>query len=326
MRPRPHVSPALVQLRGWITLTAAVICLCGLTQATVFMFANYTSIRQAEVKPEKPAKGPLRVVHAGVSDQPQADPTAPRDRAPTGVAHDEALSESPESTPRSTADQLMSRASAIACGVGTLACCTLCVLTLLGVVVAGGACVPGVERAVTAGVWSVFLALLCMPWADALPSLRIPGIFASYSAMTAALSGTTTVIAGGMGAHVQWVLMPIVAAVVGVGVCVWFRVGVERGIIITAPSELDRAIEREAAELSKQGVTSGVTRSVGALNQAIGEVPASGRPVQAQPINLEHAIENAAGAAAGIVKDASTSLRASGAGRSVADPGYKRLI
>jgi hypothetical protein len=324
MRTTPHVSSALAQLRGWVTVVATVVCLCGLVQAGVFAFANYTNVRQEEIKQARASKGPPRVVGAVPVESVPADVAELRERVASGSETAKAATVPDPNQGKSAADALMSRTSAIACGVGTLACFGLCVLTLLGVVVAGGANVVGVEKTVTAGVWSVVLAMLCVPWADALPSLRVPGIFASYAVMTAAIDGGGSAMVSGMAMYVQWLGMPIGAALVAVGVCVWFRAGVERGVIVTAPSQLDRAIEREAAELSKQGVSKGVTRSVGALNQAIGEIPATGRPAAGG--GLEQAIENAAGTAGAIAKDVAPSLLASGGGRGVADSGYKRLI
>lgn len=324
MRNRPHVSSALSQLRGWVTIVASIVCLCGLVQATVFAFANFTSVRHEEIRQVKSSKAPPRVVGAVPQETGPANPTELREKV-AAASDAPAASATPDpNLGKSAADALMDRASAVACGIGTLACFGLCVLTLLGVVVAGGANVVGVEKTVTAGVWSVVLAMLCLPWADALPSLRVPGIFASYQVMSAAIDGGGTAMVSGAATYVQWLVMPIGAAFVALGVCVWFRAGVERGVIVTSPSQLDRAIEREAAELAKQGVSTGVTRSVGALNQAIGDIPASGRP--STGAGLEQAIENAAGAANSITKDIAPSLLASGGGRGVADSGYKRLI
>lgn len=321
MRPQAHSSAAIVQLRGWVMFAAAIVCLCGLTQALVFTFANYTTVRQSEIKPAASSKS-LRVV----APDPSNSLAELRDRNNSASAATLTHGTEPvdPNQARSPADAMMARASAIASGVGTLACFALCLLTLLGVVVGAGANVPGVEKCVTAGVWSIGLALLCLPWADALPSLRIPGMFASYAVMTAAIDASPSAMVAGLGMYVQWLAMPIVASVVAVGICIWFRVGVERGVIITAPSELERAIEREAAELSKQGVSNGVARSVGALNRAVGELPATGRPQSGS--SLESAIESAASVAGSIAEEISPSLRASGNGRAVADSGYKRLI
>lgn len=321
MRPRTHTSAALAQLRGWVTLLSGIICICALTQALVFAFANYTTVRTTELKPDARQRS-LEVVNT----DPQSSQLAGlRERVSSGAESGAKSDTTPNpNTARTPADLMMSRASAIAAGVGSLSCFALCALTLLGVIVGAGASVPGIEKCVTAGVWSIALSLMCVPWADALPSLRIPGMFANYTLMTAAIDGVPGAMVSAAGMYVQWLAMPLVAAIVSVGVCVWFRTGVDRGVIISAPSQLDRAIEREAAELSKQGVASGVSRSVGALNQAIGDVPASGRPASGP--SLEQAIDLAAGTAHTLTSDISPSLTASGGGRGVADSGYKRLI
>jgi hypothetical protein len=58
-------------------------------------------------------------------------------------------------------------------------------------------------------------------------------------------------------------------------ICIWFRAGVERGVIVTTISELDEALEREMLEIRRRGVGNNGPRAVGALNRALGDTPSS---------------------------------------------------
>src|SRR5690606_35028963 len=68
---------------------------------------------------------------------------------------------------------------------GIIACVVLCMMTMLGVAIAGGASVPGVERATSAATWSMVLAAACIPWRDFLPNVPFAGVFSGYDAMAA---------------------------------------------------------------------------------------------------------------------------------------------
>ena len=48
---------------------------------------------------------------------------------------------------------------------------------------------------------------------------------------------------GSLALLMQWIIAPLTAMFTAMGVGLWFRAGVERGIIVTSPSQLDRAVE-----------------------------------------------------------------------------------
>lgn len=334
--PKPHVSGAVRQLRGWVTLASLVLAACCLTQMLVYGFAAYTDVRVAEIKPVKGDKTPLRVVGAmpmaeGLLQDSKSDsgrePAAASQ--PTAVRADSGASSAAVDVNRvaSPVDQMMRRASGVASGVGIISCVALAVLALLGVVVAGGASIPGVERLTTAAVWSLVLALIALPWHAMLPAMGVPGVFADYGALTAQLdggAGVSVVSLSALGMAAQWVFMPVLAMFACMGVCLWFRAGVERGVIITAPSELDKAVEREVEQISKRGVASSAPKAVGALHRAIGEEVRG--PEQAISA-VERAIESAAslvGSHAGDNNDTPITRRR--IPRGIADEDYKRPI
>jgi len=230
---------------------------------------------------------------------------------------------------RSTADLWMRRASDAAAGAGVISAFVLCVLTMLGVVVAAGGCVPGVEKATTGAVWSLILTLMCMPWQRIMPGLGVPGIFASYGDMTHLID---TPSAGGASVAIlaQWVGAPLIAMFASLGVGMWFRAGVERGVIITAPSELDRAVEREAGIIAKRGVATSAPKAIGALNHAIGagvmdSAPTGSRGAPAGTLSaIERELnERGLGSASG---DGGVATKKRSSSRSVADEDFKRPI
>lgn len=372
--PKPHVSAAVKQLRVWVSLCAGVFALAAATQMLVFAFAQYTDVRWTEVREVKVDR-PLRVVGGAPSASATANASDPgaADGSPSSDADTGTLASSTTpSTPKSenfavggvrgrideikdavdvnrvktSTDRVLHRASAIACGVGVISAIMLAVFALLGVVVAGGGCIPGVERVVTAGAWSFLLALMCLPWNALLPTLGIPGVFVGYEAMTALIDGKPGA-AGGLGsfaALAQWVGAPLLAMFTSLGVCMWFRAGVDRGIIVTSPSQLDKAVEREVEMISKRGVGASTPKAVGALNRAIGDDDPSGGGGHSAPGGMmggamghgsasgdrtlsavERAIEQAAHTATSLAEETTVSGKPRRT-RSVVDGDFKRPI
>lgn len=325
--PRPHVSEAIRQLRGWVSLAAGVLAVCCVVQMMVFAFAAYTESRWDDVKGLGPQG--FKVVGADVNSVVRApasmDPTvkvagpAKDEHAAVGIrGANETIAAGGKGVEvnrvRSAADVWMRRASGLAAGVGVLAAMCLCVLTMLGVAVAGGGCVPGVERATTAAVWAVILALVCLPWERLMPGLGVPGVFASYADMTGAIDGKTVegVGVGAFAMMMQWVAAPCVAMFAALGVALWFRAGVEQGIIVLSPSEFDIAVAREAEMIQKRGVATSAPKAVGALNQAMGGMGA-----------MAVAAAMPRGAPAGTLSAVERSLEASGMSNASASGGGK---
>lgn len=326
---RPHISEAIKQLRVWVTACAVLLGACAGVQMLVYGFVQYTDVRFAKVEQTK-VSGPLRVVIApepGGSEQdattlagshPRSEPGATSSRldgrASTTTVQTRALSE---------ADRWLERLGTIACGFGVLSTVCLTIFCGLGVAVAGGGNVPGVERVVTASAWSLMLTLLCIPWHAIAPNLGIPGVFVGYGAMTnaadlAIINGQPF---GSIAALAQWVAAPLIAMFTALGVCLWFRAGVEKGVIITSPSELDQLVAREAELIAKRGVSASAPKAVGALHRAIGEEPVTATAV-------ERAIEEASRSAGTLAADALTAtgpVRKPQA-RSVVDADFKRPI
>lgn len=294
MEHRPHVSAALAHLRHGVTFSALTVGVCAIAQLVVFGFVHFTQVRWASDVPQTQTqqfsvvatpvsrKQPEFNVRKDIAAEPDggagldaaggeslvkpALPASPRGPVATELRRIE-----PPRVP-GTGDVYLRRCSNLAVTVGIVATITLGLLTMMGVVVAGGACVPGVEKAVTAATWAVVMGLLAFPWRDVLESMPFPGVFGGYSAMTAASAGVDAGMGSSAAMFASHLLMPFGVLITSILVALRFHAGVEQGVIVTSVSELDEALEREMAGIRRRGVGSNIgSRAVGVLNQAIGD-------------------------------------------------------
>ncbi len=257
MIQRPHVSAAIVSLRGWVTVACILLCLCAITQLLVFSFARFTEVRfttltAVDAAPEIVESRGTRPIHNGKADDVNRVP--------------------------SITDRNMASVSSFVSSVGSATAIGLVLLTMLGVAVGGGAAVPGIDKVVKACAWSMICACIAVPWSNtgwgdgSKGGSLLPGVFCSYETLTAAADTT-----GGLRTLACFVVMPLAVFLMGIMVGGWFHSGVERGVIVTAISQLDEAVEREVAAIRARGVGSlsgNSARVLGAMNTAIGETPA----------------------------------------------------
>ncbi len=258
MAARPHISPALQQLRGWVTIAACVVILAALCQVTAYAIVRNTDVRATHlegspndtvVDPDRRTDTPGRKSLSITPSSPP--PAAPAFTTPGSAAV--AASSAPGSVDanriRSTTDANLEVACAFTSAVGLIASSVLCVCSLLGIVVAGGGNVPGIAYTVRAGVWSIVILGMALPWSGFAGPTLIPGVFAGYGTLVAAAEGRT-----GAAVFTSFVIMPVVLVALS-GCCLfWFRRGVEAGIILTSLSEVDEALEREMGAIRERGV------------------------------------------------------------------------
>jgi hypothetical protein len=266
--PKPHVSPALAQLRSGITVCALVICACAVFQMLVFGFVHFTQVRFVHPKDE-PARQALSVVVGAPARPAMSRAGRPQEEQETALIPLPRASRTLSDT-----DATLHVLSDMAVIAGIIATFMLSTLVGLGVVVAAGGGVPGAERAVSAMCWSLLLALACLPWREVFVAVPYPGVFGAYDDMTAMSNAVDGGAVGTPRLLVLYLLMPIAAFGASVLVLYRFRAGVAEGVIVTSVNELDERLEREMATIRTRGVANGMSRSVGALNQAIGEAPA----------------------------------------------------
>lgn len=299
MKAKPHVSAAIVQLRVWVSFAAIMLCAALGAQLLVFGFVHYTDIRWTTVK-ANPLDRPLMVVDSVAEGEalPEGPVRMPAQEARAKVVRNaargaEVVEIADVNRVLTGWDRIMHVTVNVATTVGIIAALTLAVMCGLGVVVAGGGSVPGVERAVTAATWSFVLVGLCLPLRDALPTMPFPGIFSGYKAIT---EGSDAARAAGKGEGMLLLLnvvLPAAAVACAALVRYWFNEGVERGVIYTSVSEIDEAMEKEMAQISATGPNARMPRAMGALNRAIGDVPTEETP----PVRLAAGAESVAGPA-----------------------------
>ncbi len=280
--PRAHVSSALRHLRFSVIAAGGALSIALILQMLVFAFIHFTDVRFDELQPETQTNS-LRVVRTdstaiSLSGKGSAIP-ARAVKETTSNASDE-----PAEVNRvlNRNNLWLNITSDLARTVGFVSAIVLVFSMFQGVVIAGGASVPGIELAVTAGTWSLAIALACLPIGTLLPGIAFPGALPSYSWVIAA----SEALRSGAGASVSPILFysaglltPMVVLVMTAVVVSRFLAGVEQGVIVTSMSELDEKLQREMSSI-KIG-SSSTPRSVGALHRAIGETPAEHTPMAA---------------------------------------------
>lgn len=275
---KPHVSAALAQLKPGVTFACLILAASVFVQLLVFGFVHFTELRFEGARVESAPAGSLSVVPS-VAIEPRREPAtnpqasaAKPEAAPVATAAPRALS---------TINTVLHRISDLAVTAGTGSTAVLWILVFLGVVVGSSAQVPGVEKAVSAACWSLLLALACLPWQQVVPTTPFPGVFTAYATMTGA-SDAVDAGAASMGVLLAiHLVLPLAAFFVALLVLARFRSGIAAGVIIRSVSELDAAIEREAEEIARRGVSLSGPRTVGALNSAIGSVQMMSGPAPA---------------------------------------------
>jgi len=88
----------------------------------------------------------------------------------------------------SDTDATLHTASDLAVIAGMMGTAALAVLVAMGLVVAAGGAVPGVERVVSAAGYALLLAIACVPWRDVFVSVPFPGVFGGYADLSADLA------------------------------------------------------------------------------------------------------------------------------------------
>ena len=272
--PKPHVSSALQHLRFTITTAGGVLVLALITQMFILGFVHYTDARWTVLQPVKVQSPELRVVETntdsarsltGRGSQLDRERTQQDAEAPGPVPAD-------VNRVLNRTDRWFHVLSDLARAGGSVAAVVLALMMLMGVAVAGGASVPGVEKIVTASTWSLVVALVCLPTASMLPGLPFAGALPSYEWLTAsseALRHRTPGAPTGAEFLASALVAPLIVVVLTSMIVIRFHRGVEQGVIATSVSELDEKLRREMSSIKLGAVTA--PRSVGALNHAIGE-------------------------------------------------------
>lgn len=313
MSNQNHIASALTRLRRGVFLCAAGVFLAALIQLFVFGFVHFTDVRYQTLEDPIPTSHRTVVVTptatAGVRENAQ-EPAPVMPSIDEAVEMMTAVSIPDVNRVNTTMDVILKRFSQGAVVIGVFSAVGLAVFTLLGSIVAGGASVPGVDKAVSACMWGIGLCLLALPWQDVFASMPFGGVFTGYSSMTSASEGTMDTI--------QLLLIFVgipAAAMAGAMVAgIRFGSGVERGILMNSAAAPMDAIDRAMAD-SRENLST--NRHIGAVNNSFAAPasPASAPAPAAEPGARERAAEPPA------------RRRASLSGTHQDDPGeYKRPI
>lgn len=246
-----------------MTFAALIVALCAGAKLVLFGFIHYTEVRYAAEDPGR-TKASMMVIS-----------TVP----PREVSSIQPVAVDPPVNPfegreLSSADANMQRASTVAVGAGILAAFLLVFLSTLGTLVAAGGAVPGVDRAVSACIWSLILLLFCLPWSDFTATVPVTGAFTSYEVVVQQSLQVMSGERSGALLHFEYLFAPVLVIACAIGVGFSFRAGVERGIIVTSISEFDRAIDKEISSLQENGISSRQPKVLGALYRTMGETGA----------------------------------------------------
>jgi hypothetical protein len=272
---KPHVSAALVQLQRTVSLCAMVVLLCACAQLMIFGCAHFTQIRW--VNNETPAQQQrLHVVSGGKAAQVRVEAPA------AGIVNEEARAAAPQASttpePRQASqwDKILRYVNAMVICAGVMSSVLLALVTMLGVVIAAGPSVPGVQRAVSAATWAMLMAVSTIPWKDVLSTIPWPGVFSDYQTMADLSDAVNAGRDAGTKMFATYLGMPLMAAILSCVVALRFRAGVADGVIVQSVNDLEQRLEREMDDIRRRGAAAQNTaRAVAALNQAIGDKPLS---------------------------------------------------
>lgn len=267
-----HVSTALKHERHWVTWAGLVVAACAAVQMLIFGFVHFTEVRWTSVRRSVPGWS-YSVVESPPAAKVEGRGPRPAVRVADLVAAD-------ANRVLSHWDHVMRQTSNLAVTAGIVASVMLAVGCLLGVVIAGGACVPGVERVVSAASWSLLLALACVPWRAVLPHMPFAGVFSGYEALvesSAAAWDDRGLAAGLLG---QFLVLPLAAMLGSLLIVARFRGGVARGIVHEHMSEIDERLEEEISRIRQRGPgTNTGSRASGAFQRAMGAIELDNPPV-----------------------------------------------
>ncbi len=255
----PHVSPALRHLRFNVMICSLTLAVALLLHMLLFAFVHFTDMRSTQLNPEQAKQHSTEVVLT-----PEGDAASNLEVTEASAANVNRV--------RSQRDLQFGAISGLDQTVGVIASFVLAVLILNSIVVGAGAGVPGIEKAVSAGTWSLVLLFMTLPLQSVLPAISFMGVFAGYEWLT---STSDAIRAGAPGApssfmlYLNGLLLPLLGLVVVVMISYRFSNAVEQGVIVTAVSELDEKLEKEISKI--RVAAQSTPRSVGALNRAIGD-------------------------------------------------------
>lgn len=264
----PFVSASLARLRRGVTFSCWIIGLALVTQLLVWCFATFMDVRYRVLPDTTPA--PL-IVSADEAE-----------RQATSVSGEQMSEDTAAVDPNrvSTKQNLvMAKASKIAYGAGMLGLVALLPLLALGAMLGTASATPGVEKCVSAFMWSIVVGLLILPLGEVIGLPWREGALVNYNDMTRQvdleLAGSENNW-GGVTFYCRFALLPL-ASIVGITIVgMGFSAGVQAGIMPKEDIRLDPMLEREAANITPASLHGG--RAAAALRSANAAAVAERKP------------------------------------------------
>lgn len=265
--PRPHLSHALSHLRFSVQLCALALGLCLAANVGVWAVVHFTDARWTEQTVQTEITPPPRVVDGGAVS-----------RTGKEVVRPTVLTQEVVRVP-SAAEVTLRDSWRLSAWIGSIAAVALLVLMLEGVVVAGGANVPGVEKAVTATSWTLALVMLCLPLQTLLPAFPTAGVFSDYASMALtaeSIKSGADGAPGQLGFIAERFLIPVVCLAAAAFVAIRFTAGVEAGVISRSVGEAELRLMDEMERSRKASSMQG--RAQGALSVTLQQESPPERP------------------------------------------------
>ena len=261
----PFVSISLARLRRGVTLCCWILGLALTTQLLVFGTAAFLDVRYQVLEDTSP--GALIVSPSG-SASSQGKPAV--DSSGKAIDANHVLSKN---------DKVLERASTLAYGAGMLGLVLLIPLVALGAMLAAGSATPGVERTVSAFMWSLAIAAMTLPIGESLGLPWREGALVSYANMTSQVDlemGGAERAWGSPLFYCRFALLPLTCLVGVTLIGMGFSAGVYAGIMPKEDNRLDPMLERETSNITPGSLHGG--RAAVALRSA-NVMPSSNVPV-----------------------------------------------
>jgi hypothetical protein len=244
-------SIALTRLRRGVSLCCWVAAMSLLTQVMVFGVAAFMDVRHQVLEQQTT---PATIVSA--AEQARSQPlTSPEDSTDAEVAPAAAVNPNVIMTKQ---DFIMGRLSSLALTCGSLAVVLLIPMIIVGVMLAASSATPGVERVVSAFMWSLAVAVLVLPLGTQFGLPWAYGGLVPYEYMTQNVD--RQMVDGRWGDatfHARFSGLPLFC-LIGVGfVGFRFSNGVAGGILPKEDIRLDPTLEKEAANIKPGSLIGG---------------------------------------------------------------------
>lgn len=258
----PYISNALSRLRGGVSLCCGVTAVALIAQMLIWGVASFMDMRHKTLEAQVE---PATVVSAGDRADALTASSGHSLESPAAARLAEQAPPPPNPNVVTTkADFMMDRAETLAMTAGMLGMVLMMPMLMVGVMLSAGSATPGVEKVVSAFMWSLGVSVLVLPIGHVIGLPWPDGGLVTYQNMSAEVDRQMT--DGRWGSpifYARFFLLPL-ACLVGVGIIgIRFSGGVMAGILPKEDMRLDPTLEKEASGMKATSLIGG--RSAAAL-------------------------------------------------------------